>query len=425
MSNTSVLRCFLCALLLVALSQAIIGVAPLVLKGGKPINLDFGGEKVVTQPFKGGTRNQKRRQEHVINMHHPDLVKSQICDSNRCAECQDKSGCWHGKTFKRAKKAVMEINMAPGAATASTNYVAEVWARCSSDGGEWLIEIGEMFENGVFSVYVDNKLEREITPAQDTSEPILFHIEGDHKARIKLVFRVEDRSKAAHVSVRLRALQVDAMVEHCMSVKNGLEILGDGSDAGFLLRNNNKYQLVCLQGRMHRLPFEVQAKCVAWTSRMTDERKSMLRAFLEAAQGKGKEGKGGKGTSGKSLGGDGILVNAIDKTRAGSSEDPLQCVDPESDDPESWECECLHQMIERCDNDVNDVSCFRELMCKEAGICGRWKEKHCPQYSTSDEQSILQNRNHSIESAMMSQRGTVSSIGSMEMDSSLYGKCAG
>jgi len=247
----------------------------------------------------------------------------------------------------------------------------------------------------------------------------------NQKALIKIVFRVKDPNKEAKVSIKFEAKGVDAMVEDCMSVKSCLADLGDGSEAGFLLRNNNMYQLICLLGETSKLPKDVQALCVVWEACMSHERALKLLTFLKAAQGK----KGGGSKSGSGAGGGGHknslgeLANARHNVQAVSHEDPpVLCTDPEVDDPEAWECACLPEMIEICrsrgstDPEVDD-NCFRELMCQNEDVCERWKKEHC----TPDEQKAKQS------SSMMTQRaaGNTSSDGGMAMESSLSGKCAG
>ena len=73
-------------------------------------------------------------------------------------------------------------------------------------------------------------------------------------------------------------------------------------------------------------------------------------------------------------------------------EDVDDCVNPEVDDPESWECECLEDMRADCalpkhpgmnklmqtlDPKLPLESCLRIIMCKKETICQSWRDQHC------------------------------------------------
>ena len=62
-------------------------------------------------------------------------------------------------------------------------------------------------------------------------------------------------------------------------------------------------------------------------------------------------------------------------------------MNPAVDDPESWECECLANMISACGAKCDDVAaatcstCFNEHMCQSPQVCSSWKATACSEAS--------------------------------------------
>eukprot|EP00747_Dinoflagellata_sp_TGD_P052518 gnl/TRDRNA2_/TRDRNA2_147947_c0_seq1.p1 gnl/TRDRNA2_/TRDRNA2_147947_c0~~gnl/TRDRNA2_/TRDRNA2_147947_c0_seq1.p1 ORF type:complete len:680 (+),score=73.17 gnl/TRDRNA2_/TRDRNA2_147947_c0_seq1:81-2120(+) len=61
------------------------------------------------------------------------------------------------------------------------------------------------------------------------------------------------------------------------------------------------------------------------------------------------------------------------------------CIEPETADVESWECDCFKEMEEQCDQILafhrfkgfSQEMCIRAQMCRHAMICSSWKAKYC------------------------------------------------
>lgn len=64
-----------------------------------------------------------------------------------------------------------------------------------------------------------------------------------------------------------------------------------------------------------------------------------------------------------------------------------ECVDPSTDDPESWACDCSADMESKCDG--IDEECFQDLMCEHSGICQEWKDTHCPSLLEMSSKAVL------------------------------------
>jgi len=57
------------------------------------------------------------------------------------------------------------------------------------------------------------------------------------------------------------------------------------------------------------------------------------------------------------------------------TETALSCIDPASDDPEMWECNCFEEMQNKCGG--MDANCFQCIFCENANVCSSWKTKMC------------------------------------------------
>merc|ERR1719198_1114843 len=67
----------------------------------------------------------------------------------------------------------------------------------------------------------------------------------------------------------------------------------------------------------------------------------------------------------------------------GSSVDEKLCMDPRTEDPESWACDCYEKMKERCAavepsiSGYDETLCLRAIFCEEDKVCTSWKSTFC------------------------------------------------
>ena len=53
---------------------------------------------------------------------------------------------------------------------------------------------------------------------------------------------------------------------------------------------------------------------------------------------------------------------------------PIASIDPESDDAEAWECECIDEFTALCE-DQDQKECFRGLFCQSRFVSLEWKNE--------------------------------------------------
>jgi len=93
-------------------------------------------------------------------------------------------------------------------------------------------------------------------------------------------------------------------------------------------------------------------------------------------------------------------------------EDAANCFDPNVDDMEAWECECMDKMIESCDGGI-DEECFAEKMCAHENVCASWKT---PEHCTAESMALMESMaNRSLLQTSTNARGT--------LDETVGGKC--
>jgi len=334
------------------------------------------------------------------------MVKSEVCSPTMCKDCNSRSGCWHGSGSRNGKHdGFLKVEVPPN--SASTSYIAEVWARCGDGGGQWSVKtMQSWFTNGIIDIFVDGKLKKTIkSSGKKESMRKRFDIKGD--ARIRVSFRPINTAKTAKVSILLMANGVVPIVDDCMSVKEGLEVLGTESDAAFDLRNVNLRQLTCLQSRFEAMSSTLQKKCIEWKGRLSKDQKETLMAFLSAALVK-KPSSMVEGQNHQHLQ---LSLNASRTSLPG-------CVDPSVDDPESWECECMPSWMKTCSLPANSElsleQCLRTIMCKDPAVCEGWRDEHCEDSmvdvsATGALDAQRANQDHSVvQNAEMKQRTQIS-----------------
>jgi len=256
-------------------------------------------------------------------------------------------------------------------------------------------------------VFLDDDLKRTITVRDEKHKHthLTLPVLKDSNVHIRIVFTPDQkcpehncpeckcRSSSAEIS--LRASNVAPFVDKCMTVKDCLQVLGDGSNASFKIRNSNVVQLACLRGQHGSMSEPVKNKCEEWEACLPDEAKQSIATLLGAAIGK---------SDAKSL---------TEKAAAQTKEDPNTCIDPSSDDPEAWSCECMESMEEQCsgeDRKKEKEECYREKICGAKKICQSWKEDNCDSESLA---TLASKRQHALAST------------SDALDTSLTGKCDG
>merc|ERR1719253_2080677 len=197
---------------------------------------------------------------------------------------------------------------------------------------------------------------------KDLGRKKMKYIRITERSHIRIELVPLDASAPAAAEMKPAAEGVSVATEDCLSIKDCLTVFGDGTAASFKLRNINELQLACLQhssGATH-LSSDLADKCEEWLNCLDSDKKSSLEALLLAA---------GVGASGKSLS---AVARANESTVAAAR----RCTDPATEDPESWDCDCLERMKEQCGG--VDEACFREIMCNHEMICQSWKEDNCP-----------------------------------------------
>jgi len=348
-------------------------------KGAPTINIEFGGDKHAPVTKKG-------------YLPRPEAIKSTACNANGCEDCSDAGKCFHGKTEADWGWMLLDVQ----AGSAFTYYVAEVWARCpmGSTTAQWWLEVGEI-TNGKLELYAGS------TKVDVKGKWARFPITGNDKARVRALFYPTNMAQNARAKIWLEAYMVDPGVDGCMAVKDCLDMLGDGSDASFKMRNGNEEQYKCLSGQHSGMSGAVLAKCQAWDNCVTkSDKKPHLLGILGAALKK------------KTA----LLEGVSFANENGTAADAAGCVNPASDDPESWDCDCVEGMIMACKGQ-NLESCMHVFMCQDARVCCSWKQTHCPQPVTCTA-ALMEHR------SQVSTKVATSDKLADDLDGSLGGKCA-
>jgi len=158
------------------------------------------------------------------------------------------------------------------------------------------------------------------------------------------------------------------------------------------------------------MPDKLQNKCGQWdncVSKSATHKKTFV-ALLRAGVGGEQVGNGGSLTQ--------VDVTA---NEAASATDPNACVDPAADDAESWDCECLDDMVSGCGGSDSDSleECLRDQMCTLHAVCGHWKQDNCPK-------AMIQNKSTDAPAKLLQrQKGQEDMDLSGSLDGSLEGKC--
>ena len=140
--------------------------------------------------------------------------------------------------------------------------MAEIFARCGSGSGSWITDVKQL-ENGEIVIYMD-KGTGEVLKLETVGRPgrVQIPLTKNQDSRIRIAFYPKHAPSASRARIKIQADGVDSQIDGCMSVKTCLEMLGDGSDASFKLRNLNERQLDCLENRP--MPTELRTQCEKW-----------------------------------------------------------------------------------------------------------------------------------------------------------------
>jgi len=353
----------------------------------------------------------------------PEFVKSEACTTNKCEDCADKtaSGCWNGASWVwNTDWSWMQVYV--NANDPKDHYVLEVFASCSSTTGKWMVYPKEIV-NADVKVYLDGVLKKSLQDADSNcasgqvggtnglygawncetswgnralgysqNSGVDLNIASGQKARIRIVLTPTSPGSLARAKLGIFAVGIDKGVDQCMSTKECLSDLGDGSPESFELRNSNLKQRDCLSGDSE------SSTCTKWKDCLSDDQEKKLLAFLRAS------------LRASALEEAGVVTQNL-KTNE------VACLDPSSADPESWECECVDMIVEKCGS-ADDETCMFNTMCAHADVCAEWKTaSDCPT-------DLEQNAAATKRSSHVSTHSANISLLDTGLDNTLQGKCS-
>jgi len=102
-----------------------------------------------------------------------------------------------------------------------------------------------------------------------------------------------------------------------------------------------------------------------------------------------------------------------------TAQDEEGCVDPETADPESAECECFEKAEKQCalDGVTDSEQCFKKLLCGHEKVCQSWKTD-----AGCDPASLLMRRG-SRSSMATTANGIMAATAHGTLNGSVTGKC--
>jgi len=367
-------------------------------------------------------------------------VKALYCkDDGKCFGCVKKAACFNAATYSygpgtrsnpKGTLNVIEPDLAlyVPAVGGYNRHEAHLWASCNGDeeNGMWGLLVFKEDElqnkrglqNGVLMVYVNGKYFKTFSEADARSGflGLNYHnIPITGNSHIMVVFVRTDSAKAASADIRLVARNVRPNTDSCMGAKDCLSLLV-GSDAAFALRNSNELQWQCLMADSSVTRIATSSACDPWFECLsTAEQLDKMKTFLGAAMRLLPDSLGQKNS---------LVSEATESVSATDS----SCIDPSTEDPESWECECFDEMSKSCDV-PNQEDCIRELMCNKCSLCLAWKQTHCSSDSVTKHEEECTG-NVAGTSSLLMQRGenneTTKEKGNMggTLQDTLKGKCS-
>eukprot|EP00747_Dinoflagellata_sp_TGD_P121480 gnl/TRDRNA2_/TRDRNA2_173436_c2_seq1.p1 gnl/TRDRNA2_/TRDRNA2_173436_c2~~gnl/TRDRNA2_/TRDRNA2_173436_c2_seq1.p1 ORF type:complete len:257 (-),score=40.80 gnl/TRDRNA2_/TRDRNA2_173436_c2_seq1:306-1076(-) len=186
------------------------------------------------------------------------------------------------------------------------------------------------------------------------------HQTGGHELSIE--FAPKSKSNVALSGVGIYMADKFAV---CMDKEACLHIFE--SPGGLELRHNNKLLKACLQQRMQLLTADQLRTCNKWVQcikKAGSSRDKEFRALLKAAD----------------------LAEQPEEVHqpVPKGETTADCIDPRTEDPLSWHCDCYEEMMERCralrkktTSSVSQAACISAQFCEHPRVCSAWKKEVC------------------------------------------------
>jgi len=369
--------------------------------------------QLVRVAFSGATRKTLSqagtgfKNEGTISQR-PEELKADRCIQRKCEECDDKANCFHGVSGSDSVSEFPTLILFVKPGLMFTKYRASVHAKCNAgEAAEQMVRVHQM-KNGRLKILVDGIHKRTINKQVSSREEAGGHellwkssLKGVKAFELTLEFIPIDLLGQSSVNLDMVLNHVRLDFEKCLDQTNCLKIMGDQSKASYALRNQNKFQLKCLERAS--LPSFLQAKCRKWRAcvEKNPSLASLLKTALKAAVRRRRPNR---------LQG---LTQMDSRTPVG------ECVDPAYADPESFECECMAAFHAKCGD---DEQCFKDEFCKHNRVCRDWKiANSCPE-------NFLQTGS-SGQAATMLERGARANSGKgaaatdSHFESALTGKC--
>jgi len=176
-------------------------------------------------------------------------------------------------------------------------------------------------------------------------------------------------AKVGWLSFQMKTEFVD-----CEDSKVCLQALFDAGADGIELRNNNHLQLTCLESVT---PSDIPA-CASWRSCLSSEYTEKLKSMLQAATLHSRTASRGQASllSARTYANDSRAHGDAVSNGDGA------CLDPETEDPESWACDCADTAIKRCTaishaDNYDKAKCLTAMYCDYPHVCTTWADEAC------------------------------------------------
>jgi hypothetical protein len=233
-----------------------------------------------------------------------------------------------------------------------------------------------------------------------------YELSIEKDTHIKIVWQRSSTSSSTEATVLVWGKDLSPALDDCLSTKDCMKILGAGSSDAFDLRNDNRRQRACLNGKLN------DSLCQSWRSCLQNSGgfhglRTLLRAVFSGSSSSLLEQNASR------------LVRSHDASTA-------NCQDPSVSDPETWDCDCFENMKQTCGG--VDQACFNRLMCSHPNICSSWKESNCGHFSSSMLEIGADGSTQEKTQKRLMRRATVeetaTDLNKEGLDSSLEGKCS-
>lgn len=217
--------------------------------------------------------------------------------------------------------------------------------------------------------YKSNK--KYIKRQRDATAYAIVHLSESGGHEFLSEFTVRDDDSPPHAVDLTMHLFMARDFRQCQESKACLAVFESTSWYARRLRNSNTMQVECLQAPMS----DTTNTCAKWRSCLQqagDHQEERLLTLLHAA---------GVGQVGPM---------PIPET-PGS-----HCINPLIEDPESWQCDCFDEMLQRCERMVGvagytKTRCLQAQWCDHDFVCDFWKKSICSDSSMDILRSALKN----------------------------------